>query len=146
MNIERSDHGISWVEVAALFRAVGWGERDPDEVRVAFARSTFKAFAFEGGELVGFGRTIDDGRFYATVVDVVVSPAHQRQGVGRAIVEDLQSRLQGFLVVTLTAAPPVQPFYRKLGWRNQTTAMIRPRSPEQARLNCADEGGSASRR
>jgi GNAT superfamily N-acetyltransferase len=136
MRIERNDRGISWAQVAALFQAVGWGERDPHELREAFGRSTFKAFAFEGAELVGFGRTIDDGRFYATVVDVVVSPAHQRRGIGRAIVEDLQNRLQGFLVVTLTATPRVQPFYRSLGWRKLITGMIRPRSEEQARLNC----------
>jgi GNAT superfamily N-acetyltransferase len=139
MRIERDDKAISWEQVASLFQAVGWGRRDPDDVRTAFARSTFKAFAFEGEELAGFGRTIDDGRYYATVVDVVVSPNHQRKGIGRAIVNDLQSRLNGFLVVTLTAAPDVQPFYQKLGWRHQSTAMIRPRSKEQARLNCSDE-------
>jgi GNAT superfamily N-acetyltransferase len=139
MRIETDDAEVSWVQVAALFAAVGWGARDPDEIRAAFGRSTFKAFAYDGGELIGFGRTIDDGRFYATVVDVVVSPAHQRRGVGRAIVEDLQGRMKGFLVVTLTAAPEVQPFYKKLGWRMLTTGMIRPRSKEQARLNCSDE-------
>jgi GNAT superfamily N-acetyltransferase len=139
MRIERDDQSVSWKQAAALFQAVGWGERDPNDIQSAFARSTFKAFAFDGTELIGFGRTIDDGKFYATFVDVVVHPAHQRKGIGRTIVEDLQSRLQGFLVVTLTATPGVQPFYRRLGWRNQTTAMIRPRSREQARLNCADE-------
>jgi aralkylamine N-acetyltransferase len=139
MRIERDEGGISWTQVAALFAAVGWGTRDPDQVRAAFERSTFKAFAFENDDLVGFGRTIDDGRFYATIVDVVVSPAHQRTGVGRAIVEDLQSRMQGFLVVTLIASPEIQPFYRKLGWRMLTTGMIRPRSEEQARLNCPEE-------
>ena len=136
MRIEQNDGAVSWEKVADLFRAVGWGEREPGEVRDAFAHSTFKAFAFEGDELVGCGRTIDDGRFYATLVDVVVSPSHQRKGIGRAIVEDIQGRLQGFLVVTLTAAPDVQPFYRQLGWKTQNTAMIRPRSKEQARLNC----------
>jgi len=63
-------------------------------------------------------------------------PTYQRKGVGRAIVEDIQNRLQGFLVVTLTAAPDVQPFYRRLGWRNQTTAIIRPRAKDQELLNC----------
>jgi GNAT superfamily N-acetyltransferase len=139
MRIERDDAGISWSEAAALFAAVGWGSRDPEDVRAAFNRSTFKAFVFEGGELIGFGRTIDDGTFYATIVDVVVSPSHQRRGVGRAIVEDLQGRMKGFLVVTLTAAADVQPFYRKLGWRPMSTGMIRPRSEEQARLNCPKE-------
>jgi GNAT superfamily N-acetyltransferase len=139
MRIERDDKGISWTEVAALFQAVGWGERNPDDVRAAFDRSTFKAFAFDGAELLGFGRTIDDGKFYATVVDVVVAPAYQGKGVGRAIVEDLEDRMKGFLVVTLTAAPHVQAFYKRLGWRKLITGMIRPRSSEQARLNCAEE-------
>jgi aralkylamine N-acetyltransferase len=139
MRIERSDAVISWRDVTELFKAVGWGERSPDEVQAAFARSTFKAFAFDDSELLGFGRTIDDGRFYATIVDVVVSPEHQRKGVGRAIVQDLQSRLNGFLIVTLTAAPDVQPFYRRLGWRHQTSAMIRPRSKEQALMNCSED-------
>jgi len=69
MRIERDDAGISWIEVAALFTAVGWDSRHPDGARAAFERSTHKAFAFEDGELIGFGRTIDDGKFYATIVD-----------------------------------------------------------------------------
>jgi GNAT superfamily N-acetyltransferase len=88
-------------------RSCWLGQRDPNELRAAFARSSFKAFAFEGGELIGFGRTIDDGRYAATVVDVVVSPVHQRRGVGRAILEHVHSQLKGFLIVTLTAAPDV---------------------------------------
>ena len=121
MRIERDDQEVSWKQVAELFQAVGWGARDPNDIRSAFARSTFKAFAFDGAELIGFGRTIDDGKFYATVVDVVVDPAHQRKRTGRAIVEDLQSRIQGFLVVTLTAAPDVQPSTE--GWVGE----VRPR-------------------
>jgi len=136
MRIQRDEAGLSWNEVAALFTSVGWDFRDPDELEAAFERSTFKAFAFEGDELIGFGRTIDDGRFYATIVDVIVSPAHQGRGVGRAIVQDLQSRLKGFIVVTLTAAKDVAPFYTKLGWRSASTGMIWPRSSEQAEHHC----------
>jgi GNAT superfamily N-acetyltransferase len=136
MRIEHGEANIPWDRVAALFGEIGWTARTPDEVRAAFARSSFKAFAFEGDELIGFGRTVDDGRFYATVADVVVVPAWQRRGVGTAIVQDLQGRLKGFLMVTLTATPEVQPFYRRLGWRRMVTAMLFPRSPRQAALNC----------
>jgi GNAT superfamily N-acetyltransferase len=98
-----------------------------------------RPFSLNHGKCAVTDRAIDDGRFYATIVDVVVSPSHHRKGVGRAIVEDLQSRLNGFLIVTLTAAPDVQAFYRRLGWLRQTTAMLRPRSKEQASLNCLEE-------
>jgi GNAT superfamily N-acetyltransferase len=87
MRIQHDDSGVSWARVSE--------------------RITFKAFAYEGAELVGFGRTIDGGRYYATIVDVVVNPEHQRKGIGRTIVDDLRSRLGEFLVVTLTAAPEV---------------------------------------
>jgi GNAT superfamily N-acetyltransferase len=136
MRIEHSDEAVPWERAAALFGEIGWTARDAAEVRGAFSRSSFKAFAFEGDELVGFGRTVDDGRFYATVVDVVVAPAWQRMGIGTAIVQDLQSRLKGFLMVTLTATPEVQPFYKRLGWHRMVTAMLFPRSPRQAALNC----------
>jgi aralkylamine N-acetyltransferase len=140
MRLEQGDTAVPWDRVAALFAEVGWTARDPAEVRASFERSTFKAFAFEGDELVGFGRTVDDGRFYAVVADVVVAPAWQRRGVGTAIVQNLQARLNGFRMVMLTATPEVQPFYRRLGWRRMVTAMLFPRSANQAALNCEDGG------
>jgi GNAT superfamily N-acetyltransferase len=140
MRLEQADNDIAWAEVAALFHDVGWLERDPEELRAAFARSTFKVFACDGPVLVGIGRTVDDGRFYATIVDLVVARRWQRRGIGRAILEDLQSRLAGFMMVTLTASAPVQPFYRRMGWLPQTTAMLLPRSPQQAAANCLDSG------
>jgi hypothetical protein len=50
--------------------------------------------------------------------------------------QNLQGRLNGFLVVTLTAVPGVQPFYEKLGWRKTTMGIIFPRDEEQVRRNC----------
>ena len=55
IRIERNDEGISWEQVANLFQAVGWGKRDPQDVRAAFARSTFKAYAFDRDELIASG-------------------------------------------------------------------------------------------
>jgi hypothetical protein len=59
-------------------------------------------------------------------------------GVGRAIVEELMHRLDGYSMVTLTAAPAVQGFYRRLGWQSQTTATLLSRSEEQRRANCVE--------
>ena len=136
IRIQTNDSGVSWIDVAYLFQSVGWGEREPEHLHSAFAKSTFKCFAFDGTKLVGFGRTIDDGRYMATVVDVIVHPAYQRQGIGRQIMQSLQAAMVGFLVTTLTAAPEVQEFYKKLGWRKLKTGMMLPRSEEQARQNC----------
>ena len=136
IRIQTDDSGVDWTEVANLFTAIGWGRREPDQLKAAFGKSTFKRFAFDGAKLVGFGRTIDDGVYYVTVVDMVIDPDYQRQGVGTQIMQSLQAALKGFLIPTLTAVPQVQPFYARLGWRTLKTGMMLPRSEEQAKLNC----------
>jgi len=136
IRFQTDDTSVSWTDVANLFRAVGWGEREPEHLYAAFSKSTFKCFAFDGDKLVGFGRTVDDGRYYATVVDMIVHPDYHRRGIGIEIMSTLQRTMQGFLIVTLTAAPEVQPFYARLGWRKAKTGMILPRSEQQATLNC----------
>jgi GNAT superfamily N-acetyltransferase len=135
IRIQTDDSGVSWTDVANLFQAIGWGRCAPD-LRQAFSKSTFKCFAFDEDTLVGFGRTIDDGKYMATVVDMIVHSDYQRRGIGHQIMQNLQSRLSGFLVVTLTAVADVQPFYARLGWRKMTTGMIFPRDEEQVRRNC----------
>jgi aralkylamine N-acetyltransferase len=127
MRLERDDAAVRWDEVAALFVLVGWSERSADELRAAFGHSSFKVFAYEGDELIGVARSVDDGRYYATIVDVLVKPSHQGHGVGRAMLLDLQGRLQGFLQVTLTASAEVRPFYERLGWTRHLDALLLPR-------------------
>jgi hypothetical protein len=97
------------------------------------------------------GRTVDDSRYDATVVDVVQRPDAQHRGVGTRIVRRLQARLESYLLVTLTAAEEVQPFSERLGWRHQRTAMPLPRDDEQERRSCdvdasASAGGETDRR
>lgn len=133
---------VSWDEVAALFPLVGWSPRLPSELERAFARSVAAAFAVHDSTLVGFARAVGDGVYYASLVDVVVHPRHQRSGVGTKLVEHVQARLTYPLLLTLTASPDVQAFYQRLGWQPQTTAMIRPRSLEQAERNCLTRHGS----
>lgn len=86
---------------------------------------------YDDRELVGFGRTMDDGRYYAMLVDVVVKPSCQGKGIGREIVTWLRERLGGYKFVTLTAAVDKDDFYLKLGWKRQRSAMIWPMSEQQ---------------
>lgn len=74
--------GIDWNDVAALFTNVGWTRRDPFQLAAAFATSSHVIFIHEGERLVALGRTLDDGRYYAMLVDVAVAPSHQGAGLG----------------------------------------------------------------
>jgi GNAT superfamily N-acetyltransferase len=129
---------VDWTAVAAMFAQVDWGQRDPEQVRAAFEKSSHVIFVYDGTELVAFGRTMDDGCYYAMLVDVVVKPNRQQAGLGRKVVTYLRERLAGYKFITLTAAPGKDEFYLKLGWQRQSTAMIWPVSARQQELHaCA---------
>ena len=135
MNIIESIDKVEWSDVAAMFAEVGWGRRDPAQIRAAFEKSSHVMFIYEAGELLAFGRTMDDGCYYGMLVDVVVKPGRQHAGLGRDIVTCLREKLAGYKFITLTAAPGKEEFYLKLGWLRQSTAMIWPVSDQQRELH-----------
>ncbi len=68
------------------------------------------------------GRTIGDGGWYFHIADIATDPAHQRQGLGRRVVEwlvaDVRSRAPRGAYVSLIGDPPGQRLYRSLGFED----------------------------
>ncbi len=124
---------VDWSDVCNLYKVIEWGDRSPEVVRAAFSKSSFVRFAYYESKLVGMGRTVDDGAFYAWVVDLAVLPELQGKGIGTRILKDLERDLGSFMTTMLTAAPGKNDFYEKLGWLKQTTAYIWPRTENQKR-------------
>ncbi len=124
---------VDWSQVSKIFEVIGWGVRSPEKVKAAFEKSSFVRFAYIDDQLVGIGRTVDDGLYYAWVVDLAVLPAYQGMGIGSYILNELEKDLQPFISTMLTAAPGKSGFYEKLGWFKQSAAYIWPRSEKQKR-------------
>jgi hypothetical protein len=138
-----STEHVDWSSVAALFLEVGWGEREPELIRCAFEKSSHVIFVHDGAELIAFGRTMDDGCYYAMLVDVVVKPGRQMAGLGREIVTYLREQLGGYKFITLTTAPGKDEFYLKLGWLRQGSAMIWPVSVQQREMHAVGPQASS---
>lgn len=131
---------IDWKKMDDLFAKVGWAERKPEDIQASFEKSTFALFVYnEAGEVVAFGRTVDDGKYYAMLADIVVDPDFQGEGVGSFIVETLREKLTDYHFVTLTAAPGKGDFYKAIGWKKQSTAYIWPLSEKQERQHVEPE-------
>ena len=128
---------INWETVARLIDKVGWNERHPADIKTSFERSTFKVFVFDATEnIIAFGRTVDDGKFYAQLADIIVDPDHQGEHLGELVVKTLTEQLMDFHFITLTSATErADMFYRHLGWKKQSTAFIYPLSEKQIRLH-----------
>ncbi|TDQ06417.1 GNAT family N-acetyltransferase [Pedobacter metabolipauper] len=125
---------VDWKYVCELFDKVNWRVREEREIEAAFKKSTWSIFIYEGERLIAFGRTVDDGRYYALLADVVVDPDFQGNGLGKYLVKTLNEKLgDNYHFVNLTAAPGKGDFYKSLGWKKQSTSYIWPQGPKQLR-------------
>lgn len=115
--------GVDWSAFCALFQRAGLGERKPAVAEAVFAGSYACCFAWDGATLIGTARAISDGVNSSVVYDVVVEPAYQGQGVGKALMHNLLGRLPKRSVM-LVSVHGKEGFYRKLGFRKLRTAYM----------------------
>ena len=139
--------GVVWERISGIFDAVGWGTRSPTELEQAFQTSTYVRIAYDNEKIVGFGRTVDDGRYYALIVDLLVDPEYQRKGIGTTILRQLRDDLDGYIFTSLTATIGKELFYQKQGWKKQISAYFWPRSKKQEELysGISEQGAAADK-
>lgn len=117
---------IGQEEVVVLYRANGWSSADkPAQLLPALRNSHCLVTAREEGRLVGLANAISDGHLVVYFPHMLVHPAHQRRGIGRAMVQSLMSRYTDFHQLMLTADGDAVSFYERVGFSRagRTTPM-----------------------
>ena len=131
LSFHKTSKGVNWLDVAAIFYSVGWGERNPKDIESAFSQSSCVRFVYDSDRLIGFGRTVDDGKYYAMVADLVIDSQYQGNGIGTRLLKEIQESMNGYQFLTLTSAVGKDKFYEKQNWKRQTSAFIWPNSEKQ---------------
>ncbi len=106
-------------EVPALRAAVGWDRADADYPGL-FGRLLCWAGARDAdGRLVAFGYVAAPALSHGYLEDIIVHPAHQRRGLGLALVRRLlaEAAWAGVGVVSTTYRPEHRAFYERCGFR-----------------------------
>ena len=112
-------------QIENLAKAVGWQARPQKRLEGALSQSFAYVCAWyileNKQKLIGFTRAVADGHFHATVLDIMVHPDFQGQGIGKRIVQSLLEQLDRAKIqdITLFASPHLVDFYRKLGFAAQ---------------------------
>ena len=107
-------------EILRLYTAVGWTAYtdDPDTLEQGFRHSLLVLAAYEGDELIGLIRAVGDGATIVFIQDLLVDPAHQRQGIATALVHAVLARYPEVRQVELVTdnTPKTIAFYKSLGF------------------------------
>lgn len=122
-------------QLVRLFHQAPWAkDRTTQEANEMLRHTDLTLCAWDREVLVGFGRVLTDFVYRATIWDVIVDQAYQKQGIGAEIVRRIlhHPRLEKVELFWLCTRRPG--FYEKLGFTSkEQTGMVWARS-KQSRL------------
>lgn len=119
-------------QLLRLFRQAAWAKhRSLGDARAMLQHTDLTISAWDDERLIGFGRVLTDFIYRATIWDVIVDKAYQRQGIGKEIVTRIlhHPRLNRVELFWLCTRRPG--FYEKLGFTSkEQTGMVWSRTKE----------------
>lgn len=119
-------------QLLKLFHQAPWAKhRTLDDAREMLRHTDVMLCAWDGDQLIGFGRVLTDFVYRATIWDVIVDKAYQRQGIGTDIVQRIlqHPKLRRVELFWLCTRRPA--FYEKLGFNSKAqTGMVWSRSKQ----------------
>lgn len=89
-----------------------------------YASSQLVISAWQDDRLVGLARVLTDGVLYALLADLAVEPDVQGLGIGKRLIEEMQSRLKGVELI-LRDSDISSGFYQRLGFARVENAWVK---------------------
>src|SRR5690606_2065966 len=104
-------------EVVNLYRSNNWSSAEkPEQLLPALRNSHTLVTARASGLLVGIANAISDGHLVVYYPHLLVHPEYQRRGIGRKMVEVLNSIYGQFHQQMLTTDGEAIEFYKSVGF------------------------------
>lgn len=118
MEVEIEVNGkIVQEEVLVLYRENGWSSAEkPEQLLPALRNSHTLVTARLNGELVGIGNAISDGHLVVYYPHMLVKPKYHGKGIGRKMMDVMQSIYGQFHQQMLTADGNAIDFYKSVGF------------------------------
>jgi GNAT superfamily N-acetyltransferase len=99
ITISADKRSVKPAEAAALYIELGWGtpaRYSAARMKRSLAHCDIVVSARNGaGELVGIARALSDFALETKILDMVIVPEYQRQGVGRAMMKKIAALARG---------------------------------------------------
>ncbi len=120
--MEYRENRLTYQEYVSLRSSVGWNNFAEEQVSKSINNSTYAITVVDNDKTIAMGRLIGDGLYYL-LVDIVVKPEFQGNGIGSKIVDLLLAYVEestpmgGRASVQLIAEKGKEEFYIKKGFK-----------------------------
>lgn len=106
-------------QVEALFLSVGWvSGQYPQRLFKALMHSSTVLTAWDGEELVGLVRVLDDSELVAYMHYVLVRPDHQGQGIAGEMIRRVKKKYKNYLYIEIMPEESKNAaFYERFGFQ-----------------------------
>jgi predicted GNAT family N-acyltransferase len=118
-------HNILVEDYNFLRKSVGWNEIDKIQAQIGINNSAYLVVAMHDDKTVGLARLVSDGGYIAFIVDVIVLPGYQGNGIGKCLIQKVIANIisnlkEGQSVsVNLMSAKGKESFYNQFGFINR---------------------------
>ena len=86
--MEYLENSLTYQEYISLRSSVGWNNFAEEQVSSSISNSVYNIKVVDDNKTIAMGRLIGDGMYYL-LVDIVVSPEFQGNGIGSKIIDML---------------------------------------------------------
>ena len=122
MQLKLKENILTYDIYFELRKSVDWNNWSKEQADSAIKKSYYTMVAYDGNKPIGMGRVVGDG-MYLTIVDIVVRPEYQGEGVGSAITKSMLDYIgnstyeESRVSVQLISEVGKEEFYIKQGFK-----------------------------
>lgn len=116
------DNSLSVEDYLQLRKSAGWGVFPKRQAQAGINNSAYVIAARADGKTIAMARVITDGGYVAFIMDVVVLPEYQGQGIGSTMLQMIMTYLRNMITddermnVCLMSAKGKEGFYKQFGF------------------------------
>lgn len=104
-------------QLVDLFKSVGWKTAEyPNRLYKAIKNSEYVMSVWKDNELIGLISAISDGAINVFITYLLVKPEYQKQGLGKAMMNDFCKRFAGYGRRILSTEIDKEQYYNKFGF------------------------------
>ncbi|MEO0470807.1 MAG: GNAT family N-acetyltransferase [Bacteroidota bacterium] len=129
ITINAPDSHLAVRDFLNLVQKVWPGAYNPNKAATAL-ENTQNFTAWDGDILIGCARLLTDGYFFSTIPEILVDPAYQKMGIGKALMEKLWAHSPSSLAFGVQSGN--EDFFEELGYEKGLPMYQRRKDRNQA--------------